>query len=99
MATPQLSTPGLPAATERAEKRRSPGTRSKSRSEKYDGVDALTTFRRPVDICEIQPESELIEGERGSSTIENGEQATDEDSRWSIARACLSQPCVSDQEE
>lgn len=70
-----------PEAFEGLEEGRAPGADHEQRAEEDHGVDAQTPAGLdPVNIgIEIEPEGELVEGERSSYAIGNGHDAAEQD--------------------
>lgn len=56
-------------------------------------------MRGPVDVAEVEPEREFVEGESGTDSVKNGEQAADENVFRSGAAAGFGEPCVTDAEQ
>src|SRR5437588_3670655 len=55
-----------------AEERMAPQAHREQRAEEHDGVHALTTLLRPIDILEIEPECELVERDRRRGAVDEG---------------------------
>src|ERR1700693_4886532 len=56
---------------ELSEERTAPEPDGQQTAEEQHGVDTLAPLFRPVHILEIEPERELIEGERGGASVEH----------------------------
>jgi hypothetical protein len=65
----------------RLKQRSSPGTCRQKSSEENDGVDAGSSLGRPVDVAQVQPESEFVERERGAYAVENRHQPAEKNRR------------------
>jgi hypothetical protein len=78
----------LNVAIDAAEERCAPGSHGEECTEEDDGVDALATLTRPVgSSVEVEPESELVEGESCADAVAKGKETANENRDWSVASA------------
>src|SRR5271163_4893837 len=59
----------------RSKQGEAPASGGQQGAEEDDGVDAGAAFGRPVNVFEVQPEGELVEGEGCAYAVEDGHEA------------------------
>src|SRR5208337_1565482 len=83
---PNLKAKGLEEVT-------SPHSNKQCRSEEDHGIEASKVPPRPIDtLLDVQPQRELIQGERGAHTIKQGHQAARKQRRRPGSRSHFGQP-------
>ena len=83
----------------RRQQRCAPGACAQKSTEEDDGIDAGASLGSPVDIFQVEPEGEFIEGEGGADSIEDRHKAAEKNGRVVAARADLGEPSIADEKE
>jgi hypothetical protein len=87
-------------AIDAAEERCAPSSHGEECTEEDDGVDALATLTRPVgSSVEVEPESELVEGESCADAVAKGKETANEDRDGSAASAGFGESEISSDEK
>src|SRR5579884_4305242 len=69
------------------------------REEDEGGVDGGASLAGPVDVAEVEPEGEFVEGHGGGGAVEEGHEAAEELGVSGFAIADLEAPTEADEEE
>lgn len=81
------------------EERLTPCAGSEECTEEDAGIDGRTAFAGPIDVAQVEPEGELVEGKGGADAVHQREQTAEEDVLGSVAAADLAEPGVADGEK
>jgi hypothetical protein len=81
------------------QQRRAPCAGGEQGSEEDDGVDAGSSLGRPVDVLKVEPESEFVEGEGGSDSVEDRHNAAEENRRIVAAGSDFGEPGITDEKK
>src|SRR5277367_1357894 len=73
-----------------------PSTDGKERAEEDDGVYAGASGTHEVNVLEVEPEGELVEGERRSDSIKQRHEAAGENRRRIAAGTKFTEPAITD---
>jgi hypothetical protein len=57
------------------------------------------SFPRPADVAQVEPHGELVDGERGADSVENGHQAAGQQGSGTGTRADVAEPTLTQQQQ
>jgi len=90
----------FPETPEATEEWRTPCAGGQQATKQDDSIDTDTALARPVGLrVEVEPESELVEGEGCADTIADAHQAAEEDGNRGVLAAKIEKPSVADEEQ